>query len=108
MQPFIEIPKESIPAIEALPEDKQLAGYASAGKLDAFVAARGITQDHFARCLGTKALAMKLAEMGQAATKAGVTGTPTFFIDGTLAASNTWTGLEPLLRTALHMKPKAG
>ena len=37
-----------------------------------------------------------------------IPGTPAFFIGGKLIEANSWETIEPLLRAALNMKPKAG
>jgi len=57
----------------------------------------GITPQVREQCL-TQANLDRLDALHSAAVTAGVQGTPTFFINGTLAQANTWAAIEPLLR----------
>ena len=36
-----------------------------------------------------------------------IPGTPAFFLNGKTIETNNWDGIEPLLRAALNLKPKA-
>jgi protein-disulfide isomerase len=66
--------------------------------LDAIAARHGIGVAAQRSCLANQAGLDQLGTMHQAAEAAGVTGTPTFFINGQLAQVNTWAQIEPLLR----------
>ena len=57
----------------------------------------GITPAIRQRCM-TQANLDQLERLHTAAGQLGVGGTPTFFINGTMANTNTWAGIEPLLR----------
>jgi hypothetical protein len=37
-----------------------------------------------------------------------IPGTPAFFLNGKAIEGNSWEAVEPLLRDALKLKPKAG
>ncbi len=108
LDPFFALGEADFQRVQAAPKEQQLGIYASAAKLDTFVAAHGITASHFNQCLGNSALADKLAQIGRDANQAGVNATPTFFLNGKRQSVNTWTGLEPAIRAVLKLKPKAG
>lgn len=57
----------------------------------------GVTAAMRPRCMSQAALT-QLEQMKAAAQARGVQGTPTFFINGVPANTNTWAGIEPLLR----------
>ena len=70
---------------------------------DAFFRQRGMTQQQIDQCLADPRNLQRVADDTQHATQnEGVSGTPTFFINGTQAPPNTglWPQLEPLLRQA--------
>jgi protein-disulfide isomerase len=71
--------------------------------IDAFFRQRGMTQQQINQCLADPRNLQRVADDTQhASTAEGVSGTPTFFINGTQAPPNTglWPQLEPLLRRA--------
>lgn len=103
-RPFTTIADAEQARIAALPEDQQLAAVARAGKLDGFAAAHGMDAATFDRCLADKAQAAQIDALIARASKDGVQGTPTFFINGKRVSVNTWAGIEPLVRTALASK----
>jgi protein-disulfide isomerase len=57
----------------------------------------GITPALRRRCM-TQASLSQLEQVRTAGDRLGVEGTPTFFINGVKANTNTWSGLEPMLR----------
>lgn len=65
--------------------------------LDVIGQRHGITAAQRQQCL-TQPNLDRLQQMHQAAEQAGVTGTPTFFINGTKVEANSWAAIEPLLR----------
>ena len=70
------------------------------GMID-FVKQRGISESQARACLTDKAKTDALAKFSDTATQdGGVTGTPTFLINGTKADAVGWTQLEPLLKAA--------
>ena len=62
--------------------------------------ARGYTRPDIDRCLTNEAMIKTIAAENDAATKAGVQGTPTFFINGQMQDAHDWAGLRPLLEAA--------
>jgi len=70
--------------------------------LDEFFRQRGMPQSRIDSCLADRAVADKVASITQLGTKEGVTGTPTFFINGKQAQETAaWGKLEPQLRAAI-------
>ena len=69
-----------------------------------FMAARGMDRPALDRCLANEALAKKLAEQtNYAAATIGVTGTPSFMIDGILlAGTHDWNTLRPQILARLN------
>jgi len=67
--------------------------------LDAIAARHGITPARQRACLADQAALDRIGQAMQAAQgEHNVTGTPTFVINGRVAPTNTWAGIEPLLR----------
>lgn len=68
-----------------------------------FMAARGMDRTTLDRCIANEALATKLAQQtNDAVEKLGVTGTPSFMIDGILlAGTHNWEALRPQLMARL-------
>jgi len=62
--------------------------------------ARGYARPALDRCLTNQKLVETIAAENQAATMAGVNGTPSFFIDDKLQDANDWAALRPLLEAA--------
>ena len=88
--------------IQQLPPEQQIAPLARAMELDTFFARRGMPESRFTQCLADSAGVQRLTDMSnRASSEEGVTGTPTFFINGTQQQVNTWNALEPLIRTAI-------
>ena len=107
LDPFMNISEEDAKRVGALPPEQQLVQMALAGKLDAYAMKLGMKRAHFDQCLGNKPQAIALEQLGKLATTQGVSGTPTFFLNGKRLETNTWPTIEPLLRSALKLKPKA-
>ncbi len=102
LAPFSKLSEADQKTLTALPQDKQIAALAKMGGLDAFMRARGMTSAKFDQCLSDPAAIKRLAEMRDEATKAGVNGTPTFFINGKVQENvPNWATLEPKLQSAL-------
>ena len=78
------------------------ATLARAMELDTFFARRGMPEGRFNQCLADSQGIQELTDMSnRGATEEGVTGTPTFFINGTKQEVNQWRDLEPQIRTAI-------
>lgn len=77
---------------------------ASDFKFYEFMASRGMDRQAMDRCLSNEALANKLAgQTNDAAEKLGVTGTPSFMIDGILlAGTHDWDSLRPQILARMN------
>ncbi len=90
-----------VQAAGALTPDKRFAAIARLGGMDSFFASRGIAAEQGAACLADSAKATKLVAQTQASgEKYGITGTPTFYLNGANVGTLTWETLEPLLQNA--------
>ncbi|GAA4041471.1 thioredoxin domain-containing protein [Parerythrobacter jejuensis] len=86
----------------SLPEDQRFVGVAEATGLFEFFAARGLSRDQARSCLAdvdsVKGLADRSSQQGE---EFGVTGTPTFFVNGQkVEGVVNWEGVEPILQRA--------
>lgn len=106
--PFGQVTPAQAAAVAKLPALKQFAAMGRAGKLDAFAAKIGVPPKRYDACVGDAAGLARVEALGKGATARGVTGTPTFFLNGAKIETNTWAGVEPLIRGALKLPPKAG
>jgi protein-disulfide isomerase len=109
IQPFTQVAASESARYAALPDDQQLAAVAVGGKLDQFVAKFGMSRALFDSCLADQNAVARLTKIGEDAGRLyKVQGTPTFFINGRVIPTNTWAGVEPLLRRALGLVAKTG
>jgi protein-disulfide isomerase len=90
-------------AVAALPMAQQFVRLAELGKLYGFAAARGLPEVRAKACLADAALIEKVAANRKEAVETfGLTGTPTFVLDGkTLEGVLDWGELEPRLAAAI-------
>ncbi|QDM40239.1 thioredoxin domain-containing protein [Altererythrobacter sp. TH136] len=66
-----------------------------------FFAQRGVSRDQARTCLANAKTAEQIAANSETQSEElGVTGTPTFFINGTKVGTQTWATLEPMLQRA--------
>ncbi len=85
----------------SLPENQRFVAMAQAGGLDAFYAARGISTEQSQACLADSAAVTALATKSQEmSTRDGVTGTPTFLLNGTKIDATRWAEVEGALQRA--------
>ncbi len=84
-----------------LPEDQRFVAMAQIGGLMEFFAARGVSADQTSACLADAAAVQALATSSQEqATEDAVTGTPTFFLNGTRVDSTRWSEVEGAIQRA--------
>lgn len=104
VQPFTVITDADSKRIGALPVEQQFGPLAKAGKLDAWATAHGLAPKKAADCLASKpAMDMLVTNRNQAVNDFGLTGTPTFVMNGkTVADVYEWKTLEPKLEDALR------
>lgn len=87
--------------IESLPVGQRPAAWVRATQLDQFFRQRGLPQGRMDQCLADQAELQRLVESKERGDREGVTGTPTFFINGEVAGVTAWSALKPLLRQAI-------
>jgi protein-disulfide isomerase len=87
-------------AQQAPPAQRFQAIAQAAGVLD-FFAARGISRDQAMQCLADTDKAQQIATASQTqGDELQITGTPTFFLNGSRLEPTSWAALEPLLQQA--------
>jgi protein-disulfide isomerase len=85
----------------ALPENQRFIGFAEQAQLLDFFAARGISTDQARACLADVGAIQALATRMQAQSeKDEITGTPTFFLNGSRLDGISWADVEPALQRA--------
>ncbi len=92
---------QALDAAMSLPEEQRFIQVAENTGLMDFFAARGLSEDQARTCLADAESVQAIAERSNTQSEElGVTGTPTFFINGRKIDANSWTALEPLLQQA--------
>lgn len=86
--------------LNSLPAGQRLARLADIGGLSALAANFGVAPQQGEACLADQAGLDRLAAIYEAADALGVSGTPTFFINGAMVEAHDWATLEPLIRGA--------
>jgi len=86
--------------LNALPQNQMMLGVAKVTGLIPIAASHGLPAAKAEECLKSQPAADELAKMAQAAADAGVTGTPTFFVNGQKVPAYDWATLEPFLKDA--------
>jgi protein-disulfide isomerase len=88
-------------AAAALPPEQRFGVIARLGGMDQFFATRGISADQGKVCMADTKKATAFANAtNKATTEMGVTGTPSFFINGTKLDAGTWPEVKTALKTA--------
>lgn len=103
--PFTKpLPDDVQKKLSALPQEQQITAFATQGGLDAFMRTRGVTKAKFDQCTSDKAGIQKLTDIrNDASNNYGLTGTPTFAINGTTQKDvYDWAKLKPMLDAALN------
>ncbi len=92
---------EAVQAAANLPPAQRFAKVAEVTGLLDFFAARGLSADQARTCLTDTAKIDAMVKASEAqAQEVGVTGTPTFVLNGKKLDVNTWEMLEPILQRA--------
>lgn len=92
---------QKLQAIQALPQNQQIAAIAETAGMTEFFASRGIARDQANACLADTAKAKALAANTEKAAKDfNVSGTPTFLLNGSSIGSTAWKELESKLQQA--------
>ena len=83
------------------PEAQRLQAIAQVSGLLDFFAQRGISRDQAMQCLGDTAQAQQIVENSNTQSEElGVTGTPTFFLNGARIDGTNWASVETALQAA--------
>jgi protein-disulfide isomerase len=99
MARFRALTDAQITQLDALQESEQLLRLASIGGLDRIAARHGVTAARARACLTDRNGLMRISQMRQAANELGVSGTPSFLVNGRLARNvHDWASLAPLLQ----------
>lgn len=97
---LIETQPKLVEGWQQLPPPQAATKFADSLGMIAFMKARGLPEAQARRCLSNPALIKGVAETFSRGTKAGVQGTPSFFINGRQVRAFTWDQLQPELRAA--------
>jgi protein-disulfide isomerase len=85
----------------SLPENQRFVAFADRSGLLDFFAARGVSRDQAAVCLSDPAAMQSLANRLVAQNeKDGITGTPTFFLNGSRLEETDWADVQAALQRA--------
>jgi protein-disulfide isomerase len=96
------LPEDQLQQLQTLPPAQQAATLIRATGLDQFFRQRGLPEARMNSCVADASNLQQLGEITRrASAEDGVTGTPTFIINGQKTEAGTWADLEPLLRRAI-------
>ena len=94
---------EQAQQIDALSPAQKAAALVKVTGLDQFFRQRGMPEARIESCLADGQALQKLGSIVELGNKEGVTGTPTFFINGKIVPDvAAWEGREPPVRGAIH------
>ena len=97
------LPADVQQQLQSMSPQQQAATLVRAGELDQFFRVRGMPEARIAACLADAQGLQSLVAGTQRANEEGVTGTPTFFINGKkIEDAASWAALEPSQRTAVR------
>lgn len=100
LAPIFEKVQANPAAMQGTGDDRFVKIADAAGLLD-FFAARGVSRDKATQCLGDTAKAESILNASNTQSEElGVTGTPTFFLNGAKLDASNWTAVEAALQTA--------
>jgi protein-disulfide isomerase len=85
-------------AFQALPDDQKLGRIADIAGLTQLAAKGGMSPQQAKSCLADPAGLARLSQMYEAAVAAGITGTPSFLVNGAKVEARNWATLQPLLK----------
>jgi protein-disulfide isomerase len=97
----IQANQAALQTVDNLPREERMAAIAELAGLIDFFAARGVSADQARTCLRDTAEIETMIEMAsEKAEEVGVTGTPTFTLNGQKVDALQWNDLEPILQRA--------
>ena len=93
--------QDAVNAAMTVTDDTRFQRIGEALGLVDWFAARGISRDQAMQCLSGSETPMAIAERSEKQSdELGVTGTPTFFLNGNKLEEQSWADLEPVLQRA--------
>jgi protein-disulfide isomerase len=95
------LPQDRLQALSRMPAQQQAGELVKAIEMDQFFRRNGMPQSRIDQCLSDPAALQRLAEIQRVGQADGITGTPTFLINGVRAEAGTWSALEPKIKEAL-------
>ena len=97
---LIEAQPKVVEGWQRLPPAQAATKFAESLGMITFMKARGLPEAQARRCLSNPALIKSVADAYAGGVKAGVQGTPSFFVNGRRVRAFTWDQLQPELRAA--------
>jgi protein-disulfide isomerase len=97
---LVETQPKVVEGWQKLPPAQAATKFAEALGMITFMKARGLPEAQARRCLSSPALIKGVADAYAGGAKAGVQGTPSFFVNGRRVRAFTWDQLQPELRAA--------
>jgi protein-disulfide isomerase len=89
--------------LQSLPPEQRAAALVRATGVDQFMRQRGMPEGRINSCLADGSNLEKLVKVTELGTSEGITGTPSFFINGKLVeGAGTWPTLEPAIQAAVQ------
>jgi protein-disulfide isomerase len=96
------LPQEQLQQMEGLAPAQKAAALVRAAGLDQFFRQRGLPEARMNTCLADDAALQQLQQIStRASSEDGVTGTPTFIVNGDKLETSDWPDLEARLRAAI-------
>jgi protein-disulfide isomerase len=96
------LPQEQLQQLEGLPPAQKAAAMVRLAGLDQFFRQRGLPEARMNACLADNGALQQLQQISTRGTNEdGVTGTPTFFVNGEKLEQSDWADLETRLRAAI-------
>jgi len=96
------LPQDQLQQMDTLPPAQKAAALVRAAGLDSFFRQRGLPEGRMSSCLSDAAATQQLQQIStRGNNEDGVTGTPTFIVNGDKLDTTDWPSLEARLRTAL-------
>src|SRR4051812_2817351 len=96
------LPPEQLQQLDALPPAQKAAALVRAAGLDQFFRQRGLPEARMNTCLADGAALQQLQQIStRGNNEDGVTGTPTFIVNGEKLETSDWLDLEARLRAAI-------
>jgi protein-disulfide isomerase len=96
------LPEAQMEQIQSLPPREAAPAMLHATGIDEFFRQRGMPASRIQSCLADPAVLDQVAAITKRGNDEGVTGTPSFFINGKFAENTaSWAALEPQLRAAI-------